>query len=272
MPSHSRVFKDMVIFAVSSKPLPRAAKGSVNQKATWIDYQHEIGQLYARIFGTRFDTKLFSIAMQTRLKWLTKTLLSPLTSRTKLSWLGSANSSSHCTTALPLLVIQTCSHMASIGTHSVCVTCLSLKSPSLTATLLRGRIVSAMRLSQNTTISLATIEPDVVYRNATIAGLASYLLSLLEGQPRCPSLDHIDLVQAMIAKYPIELPRRLDARLADLPEDVTVLLTGSTGGLGSAILDRILKNAKVSKVYVLNRHSSTGKTSRERQLDAFNDR
>jgi hypothetical protein len=35
----------MMLFAVSTKPIPRVAKGTVNQKAAWIEYEQEIDDL-----------------------------------------------------------------------------------------------------------------------------------------------------------------------------------------------------------------------------------
>jgi hypothetical protein len=45
VPTHSRILKEMIIFAVSTKPLPRIAKGSVNQKAAWAAHEQEIDEL-----------------------------------------------------------------------------------------------------------------------------------------------------------------------------------------------------------------------------------
>lgn len=51
-----------------------------------------------------------------------------------------------------------------------------------------------------------------------------------------------------------------------------VLLTGSTGGLGSFLLENLLRNGQVSKIYAYNRPSKGGITMQDRQKAAFVDK
>ena len=55
------------------------------------------------------------------------------------------------------------------------------------------------------------------------------------------------------------------------PAGVVVLLTGSTGGLGSFLLSQLLENTRVERVYALNRPSSSASIE-ERQSSAFVDK
>jgi len=55
-------------------------------------------------------------------------------------------------------------------------------------------------------------------------------------------------------------------------ESEIILLTGSTGGLGAAILAQLLTTPSVSRVYALNRRSGNGKTLRARHVEAFAER
>ena len=50
-----------------------------------------------------------------------------------------------------------------------------------------------------------------------------------------------------------------------------VVLTGSTGGLGSTLLAQMVENPSVSRVYALNRKGA-GKTLKQRQVEALVDR
>jgi hypothetical protein len=77
-------------------------------------------------------------------------------------------------------------------------------------------------------------------------------------------------IEKMIGKYTLGLDggKRFSGPL--LPEAV-VLLTGTTGGLGSYFLSQLLQDAAVNRVYAFNRPSSSG-TSLERQMSAFADR
>lgn len=51
-----------------------------------------------------------------------------------------------------------------------------------------------------------------------------------------------------------------------------MLITGTTGGLGSYVLSQLALNVDISKVYALNRKASDGRTLLERQTSALLDR
>jgi hypothetical protein len=46
VPAFSRVYKELILIASSSKPLPRASKGTVMRKAAYKEYEQEIDQVY----------------------------------------------------------------------------------------------------------------------------------------------------------------------------------------------------------------------------------
>ncbi|RDB25024.1 Non-reducing polyketide synthase azaA [Hypsizygus marmoreus] len=96
--------------------------------------------------------------------------------------------------------------------------------------------------------------------------------SIAPGSPQCErkltaavQIDikqRTDLMDEYIAKYSSGLSKVPSRPSAKTPEDtVTVLLTGSTGHLGTDILAILLADVKVHKVYTLNRRSSEGPTS-----------
>jgi hypothetical protein len=46
VPAYSRIFKEMIIVIKPDRPLPRAAKGTVNRKAALAEFSKEIDDLY----------------------------------------------------------------------------------------------------------------------------------------------------------------------------------------------------------------------------------
>ena len=74
----------------------------------------------------------------------------------------------------------------------------------------------------------------------------------------------------MIEKYTYGQPAILP-QFVTPPFRLVVLLTGSTGNLGSEILEKLLRSTRVTKVYALNRHSTSQAIS-ERHLARFRDK
>lgn len=75
-------------------------------------------------------------------------------------------------------------------------------------------------------------------------------------------------LQAMVEKLTSSLPSQL-LSLGDNPKShLNVLLTGSTGSLGSEMLDRFVKDPRISKIFCLNRSSD----AQQRQEKALSER
>lgn len=131
---------------------------------------------------------------------------------------------------------------------------------SLSATILRLRLVGALRRSGLTTLA-TTIPQGIVYSYPTIRRLADVFAQLVanpdeENRTLNASKTHEEAIEEMISKY----SQGLDASLSHpAPVDTTqqyVLLTGSTGNLGAQLLHSLLLNDSVTRVYALNRPSN----------------
>ena len=86
------------------------------------------------------------------------------------------------------------------------------------------------------------------------------------------TLDPKAEIEAMIAKYAVGLGDKVsDGVPGRFPHRHVVLLTGSTGGLGSYLLASLLSYDDVAVVYAFNRPSKTTPIQR-RQRAAFEDR
>jgi hypothetical protein len=117
--------------------------------------------------------------------------------------------------------------------------------------------------SQNLNKSANAITQNLVYSFPTISKLASYLEELVGGA--MVNMDTRALeVETLIAKYTWS---RIAGRetTPDSGESNVVLLTGSTGNLGSQILASLLKDDRVVKIYGFNR------TSKRRLVDRHTD-
>lgn len=147
---------------------------------------------------------------------------------------------------------------------------------SLSATILRLRIVSALRKSDNPAISAVTkdINQALVYSHPTIEQLAQRIADLIRNpNEESRQKSHEQAMEEMVDKYsrgldtPISQP---DSILHESKKEY-VLLTGSTGNLGAQMLASLLSKDNVDRVYTLNRPSSKS-SMKDRHRERFEDK
>jgi NAD(P)-dependent dehydrogenase (short-subunit alcohol dehydrogenase family) len=84
-------------------------------------------------------------------------------------------------------------------------------------------------------------------------------------------LVEIKRVQEFIEKYTKGFPHHHPSSSGGRPGNV-VLLTGSTGQLGTALLTQLALCDNVTKIYAFNRRSKTETTMKQRHYEAFIER
>lgn len=141
---------------------------------------------------------------------------------------------------------------------------------SLSATYLRNRIIGALRSSNDPLAQAASshVSQDLIFSHPTIQRLAAAVEQLVHSDSdNVPSNSKEDAayIERMVAKYSLGLPTFKGRPSPDC--DLIVLLTGSTGNLGSHILASLLSEKRVVKVFTLNRSSPR----HNRQEDSFAD-
>ncbi|KAJ7045248.1 putative aminoadipate reductase [Mycena alexandri] len=148
----------------------------------------------------------------------------------------------------------------------------SLEFDSLNATFLRHRIVGALKASPDNQVKAAThkISQNFVYEHPTLEELARAISELVHANTDGKSGGKKAIVEEMIAKYSEGFDEAVINREPAVAGGTVVLLTGSTGGIGSHILEILLRLPSVECVYAFNR---AGRTSvAERQTQAFVER
>lgn len=134
---------------------------------------------------------------------------------------------------------------------------------SLTAIQMRGLILKDLDLGGNH----RKLGQNVIYDTANVAGLARYL-DALRVDDLTPEDDEneIEEMEAMIKKY--STFQKHVSGSSPAPEGHIVVLTGSTGSLGTHILALLLTRPDVHNVYCLVR----GENPQERVLEALRQR
>ena len=99
-----------------------------------------------------------------------------------------------------------------------------------------------------------------IYTSPTIARLSETIHRVLSSDSISEAGQNIArqsrtaIMAAMVEKYTLNLPRRSSKVIQALPSsNFNVVLTGSTGSLGTHLLNVLLNDSKVSKIYCLNR-------------------
>ncbi|KAB8212561.1 male sterility protein-domain-containing protein [Aspergillus parasiticus] len=115
-------------------------------------------------------------------------------------------------------------------------------------------------------------DPQLIYRYCTIKSLSSYLRDAMKGNvSNGEAEDRGEDVQATLKhitnKYTNLLPK-VEHQIIYVPAPSNIILTGSTGSLGSYLLDVLLLEPSIKKLYCLNRSSDAF----ERQIFSFHDR
>ncbi|KAJ1310585.1 hypothetical protein OPQ81_007314 [Rhizoctonia solani] len=144
---------------------------------------------------------------------------------------------------------------------------------SLTSAMLL-RILKSTLHSSNPHVRSASINinQQTIFDNPTVQQLAQLLVRISkDDNPSVdPVADSLQAIKDMIQKYDSDWHRQ-EAHTTEPVKKERVVVTGTTGGLGSHLLAQLLESDKVEKVWAMNRKSSKGNT-RERQISSFDDK
>jgi len=108
----------------------------------------------------------------------------------------------------------------------------------------------------NKSIRGVKVTAPTIYSNPTVAKLAEFLARHTNESNRGKEVRRTreEKLDEMVRKYTHDIVRRQNTKdVPNFPLKHTVVLTGSTGSLGSHILEQLLKNDDVEKVYCMNR-------------------
>ncbi|KAJ7916044.1 putative aminoadipate reductase [Mycena leptocephala] len=240
-PAFARIYKEMILVTQPGRPMVRVPKGTVIKKRTIALYKQEIEKLYDTIEASGNAAS----DIEPPASWASHDLE---------PWLKT--------------------HAALVadkdirGSHDL----FEQGFDSLNATFLRHRIVGALKKLGDDSAKAAAqkIPQNFVYAHPSIEDLASAITKLVYKDADLSSTAKA-LVEEMIVKYSAGFKEAIvHERSGNSSAGMVVLLTGSTGGLGSHILEILLGLDSVQRVYAFNRRGKT--PVHERQRQSFIDR
>ncbi|KAI0830379.1 acetyl-CoA synthetase-like protein [Trametes gibbosa] len=247
-PSHSRIFKEMIMVTLPNKPLEYTAKGTPRRQVCIAAYDAEIDALYSRL-----EEASQSDLVPPR-EW------SMENTREYISG-----------------VIQRVMKNPNIKDED---DIFQNGCDSLQATWIRNTLIHALRSASR--VDTHSMPSTFVYSHPTTSALSTFIFGLVSGESAHNDADAerdaaVARMRALLDKYSKGLERHFPLKHADghanglaRVKAETILVTGTTGRLGAHLVAQLLARKDVVKVYALNRESSGSvKALEARQKAAF---
>ncbi|PFH59853.1 hypothetical protein XA68_11773 [Ophiocordyceps unilateralis] len=228
---HGRIVRQLISISDPGIPFFRASKGTIQRSPTIRAYQKHIDGIYERAEATDMQDV-------TPLDFTSEETLGNSIIRLINDHVG-------------VQIVETSTDLFSLGIDSLQVLRIS-------------KILGASTGAAGVALDPNVIAPHLVYSNPSPQYLASYLFSASKDVSNAKKEEterETQLLETLISKYTKDLPAsKAYDKPAPLDDDQTILLTGSTGSLGSYLLERLCTLACVKKILVLNRGQDGGKS------------
>ncbi|PBK97000.1 acetyl-CoA synthetase-like protein [Armillaria gallica] len=232
-PQHSRLFKEMILVAKPDKPFKYTSKNTARRQVILEDYSEEISDLYKSVEES------------------TQTGIS-----LPLEWDPESTKD-----FVRTIVLQVLSHSILDDDDLFQHGCDSLQ-----ATWIRNSLLRALR--DTVQIDTRQTTENFVYAYPTISQLAVLLYSLARGKLDAVHTEpdsRVKAMHAMVKKYSTGLPTSIGGMPPLAASSKIVLLTGTTGSLGSHILASLVLDTSVDRIYAVNRPGKLALLDRQRE-------
>ncbi|KAI1739540.1 hypothetical protein F4680DRAFT_466372 [Xylaria scruposa] len=219
--SHGRIHQNMIIFTSAAKPMLRAGKGTVQRRLTLDLYASEIGALYEAV----------SAAVQ-----------QPKTNGDDKGYRGYGSVEA---TIRDIVTSSTDIDAQGISSDS---DLFELGLDSLQMTLLVRKLNEYLYFHGK----LESVSGKTIYANPSIGALTRAITIIVDGRVSS-NVNYQENMEELYQLYNKDMP--ISARETS-PKSLVpsvVLMTGSTGSLGSYILDSLQSDERVSRIYCLCR-------------------
>ena len=247
--AHAKIARDLILFTMAEKPFLRAGKGTVQRRMTVDAYHEEINKMY-----NEFETLTTSRELDTTSP---RSLVGPqvLPNGTGL----------HPEAHEGWLEQLVCKIMGEPSIdHDRDFFEMGMDSLQI-INLVRGINAKASAAAG----SMISINATTVYANSSISRLTKACSAAQQPQSsiHCDSqlnaIESPHQIHTLISKYSWNLPITSRCPKPRSPGDgLSILLTGSTGSLGSYLLGCFMENPRVSHIYCLNRSENSEKRQR----------
>lgn len=227
-PAHARLDLDHILFTKAGKPMLRTDKGTVKRRATNEAYKEDIDQLYVDVAGFRDSSTAFQLNHRDQ-------------------------------DALRIGIRNMVAKMEGLQNITFEQDFFVTGMDSLQVMNLVRQLRSSFREHYGGAFR-HLILPKTVYSYPSVLKLVTavqYLADHGEAASEGWAKDRISNMEGMLAKYSHGPPQPNKDIIQRIEQGLTIVLTGSTGSLGSYLLDCLLANTQVTKVICLNRRADS---------------
>lgn len=226
-PAHGRIFRHKITVAKPNKPFARAGKGTIIRSQTAKLYLDEVEALYAE--GAENDSSAPKLDSVERLESVTGFI------RSCAEWL------------LTDTKVSDSDDLFVLGMDSL---------QTLEFSKLLKRALGPYFKPGGGADSFPLNIPDI-YSHPTVTALAKFIFGLVHQNATTESSSDRTVAMAnLVGKYTTNLSQRPQKNLC-------VAITGTTGSLGSYVLETLLQDGNVHKIYCLNRSADAQKRQEE---------
>ena len=227
-PPYAAITQEYIMLSKPDMPFARTDKGTVKRRVTVVQYEKEIEEFYQQLENgdaASFKTDIDATSLKTAAQDIRKVIIASLPSNNEIG-LEDDLFAAGLDSVLSIRVIRCLDSAAGKYIDN------GGKKPSFV--------------------------PQFLYSNPTINLLSNAFYNLVHGLQES-SVDPVgkqtEKIKDFRTKYTMDLPELSKPRaLLHYHQDGnTVILTGSTGSLGSYILESLLHQSKIKKIYCLNR-------------------
>lgn len=235
---HGRISRDMLVLSNPSKPFLRAGKGTIQRAMTVKLYEEDIEKMYENSGATGDEVPKLNVESEEALaKSIVETLQKQLAAKD-----------------LDVDIDFFAAGIDSLGVMNA------------------AKILRAGLSESGYEVDAKVLAPKVIYTNSTPGRLATHIFNTVmnpENNTQSEDEQQQEAMAAIHRKYTQNLIKAAPNRPDPRNENQVVVLTGSTGMLGSYLLDLMGRNGRISKIICLNRSADGG---RAQQVKALADR
>ncbi|PWY91620.1 NRPS-like enzyme [Aspergillus sclerotioniger CBS 115572] len=228
-PAHARITKTHILFTKPDKPMLRAGKGTIQRAGTLALYASEVDALYADADELQGNSEQAGPGHVDDPQILSDYIRQTMINITGWDELTNSENFFH------------------LGLDS-------LQTITATRTFRRG-------------LDFAEFSPNLIYLHPSVTELTEAVLRIQHHQEAsAEALKQAQLQQRehILQEMVREIATRPSGHISLVPESHTVILTGSTGNLGTYILDALLRSPSITHVHCLNRKADAIDIHRQR--------